>query len=223
MFHDNDAYFINGITLNVKYLRTLQPFYEEWLGFKKVKEIWTVVKYQIGDRHHYITLREIKSGRNPLSQEAGLFYIRIQLSNKLHLADLIQKLNDYELPINDWEQNICTFIFVEDPEGRMFKFYVDKSISDWKQESEWIRLDIKPLDVSSLLTYAPTIGWQSLPNDSKIGTISLKIIRLNELRAYYLNLFGLVPSAYLDAESFYLASEQYYCHLSMNFKNKANR
>ena len=29
MFHDNDAYFINGITLNVKYLRTLQPFYEE--------------------------------------------------------------------------------------------------------------------------------------------------------------------------------------------------
>ena len=93
----------------------------------------------------------------------------------------------------------------------MFKFYVDKSISDWKQESEWIRLDI-----SSLLTYASTIGWQSLPNDSKIGTISLKTIRLNEVRAYYLNLFGLVPSAYLDAESFYLASEQYYCHLSMH-------
>lgn len=216
MFHDNDAHFINGITLNVRDLRTLQPFYEELLGFKKVEETLTAVKYQIGDSHHYITLREIKSGRNPLSQEAGLFYIGIQLSNKQHLADLIEKLNDYELPINGGEQNVCTFIFVEDPEGHMFKFYVDKAISDWKQESEWIRLDIKPLDVSSLLPYASTIGWQGLPNDSKIGNISLKTIRLNEVREYYLNHFGLVPSAYLDDESFYLASEQYYCHLSMN-------
>ena len=71
-------------------------------------------------------------------------------------------------------KNVCTFIFVEDPEGHMFKFYVDKAISDWKQESEWIRLNIKPLDVSSLLPYASTIGWQGLPNDSKIGNISLK-------------------------------------------------
>lgn len=78
MFHDNDAHFINGITLNVRDLRTLQPFYEELLGFKKVEETLTAVKYQVGDSHHYITLREIKSGRNPLSQEAGLFYIGIQ-------------------------------------------------------------------------------------------------------------------------------------------------
>ena len=30
-------HFINGITLNVRDLRTLQPFYEELLGFKKWK------------------------------------------------------------------------------------------------------------------------------------------------------------------------------------------
>ena len=40
-----------------------------------MEETLTAVKYQVGDSHHYITLREIKSGRNPLSQEAGLFYI----------------------------------------------------------------------------------------------------------------------------------------------------
>lgn len=61
MFHDNDAHFINGITLNVRDLRTLQPFYEELLGFKKVEETLTAVKYQVGDSHHYIILREIKS------------------------------------------------------------------------------------------------------------------------------------------------------------------
>ena len=42
MFHDNDAHFINGITLNVRDLRTLQPFYEELLGFKKVEETLTL-------------------------------------------------------------------------------------------------------------------------------------------------------------------------------------
>ena len=51
-----------------------------------MEETLTAVKYQVGDSHHYITLREIKSGRNPLSQEAGLFYIGIQLFNKQHLA-----------------------------------------------------------------------------------------------------------------------------------------
>ena len=98
----------------------------------------------------------------------------------------------------------------------MFKFYVDKPISDWNQENERIRLDIKPLDIASLLPYASSCEWQGLPSDSKIGNISLKTIRLNEVRDYYLNYFGFIPSAYLDDESFYLASEHYYCHLSMN-------
>lgn len=57
-----------------------------------MEETLTAVKYQVGDSHHYITLREIKSGRNPLSQEAGLFYIGIQLSNKQHLADPNRKV-----------------------------------------------------------------------------------------------------------------------------------
>ena len=39
-----------------------------------MEETLTAVKYQVGDSHHYITLRD-KVGRNPLSQEAGLFYI----------------------------------------------------------------------------------------------------------------------------------------------------
>ena len=39
MFHDNDAHFINGITLNVRDLRTLQPFYEELLGLKSGRDI----------------------------------------------------------------------------------------------------------------------------------------------------------------------------------------
>ena len=70
------------------------------------------------------------------------------------------------------EQNVCTFIFVR--KVICLNFMLIKAISDWKQESEWIRLNIKPLDVSSLLPYA-IHGWMAgLPNDSKIGNISLK-------------------------------------------------
>ncbi|MDU3989246.1 MAG: VOC family protein [Staphylococcus sp.] len=216
MYHNSNANFVNGITLNVRDKNELKPFYEDILGLNIINETLTSIQYEVGQNNHVITLVELQNGREPLMSEAGLFHIAIKLPQISDLANLLIHLSEYDIPVNGGIQPASLSLFFEDPEGNGFKFYVDKAISDWKQESEWIRLNIKPLDVSSLLPYASTIGWQGLPNDSKIGNISLKTIRLNEVREYYLNHFGLVPSAYLDDESFYLASEQYYCHLSMN-------
>ena len=37
--------------------------------------------------------------------------------------------------------------------------------------------------------------WQGIPDESIIGYINLKTIRLNRVKQYYKNYFGLVPSS----------------------------
>ncbi|RIL73037.1 VOC family protein [Staphylococcus devriesei] len=216
MFHSKKAHFVNGVTLNVRDLTTLRPFYESVLGFKVVTETTFSVQYEVGNSNHFITLNEIHNGREPLLSEAGLFYIGILLPSMKELADLLVQMSDYEIPVNGGEQSVCTSLFFEDPEGHAFKFYVDHETDDWMYVNNSLNMDIEALNVPRLLTEVSDEKWQGIPHDSKIGNLHLKTIRMTEVKNYYLNYFGLQPSAYLDKFSLYLASSHYHHHLALN-------
>lgn len=216
MFHSKHAHFVNGITLNVRNLANLRPFYETVLGFKVITETHQSVQYEIGQSNHFITLKEIVNGREPLLSEAGLFYIGILLPNIEDLADLLVQMTDFEIPVNGGEQSVCTSLFIEDPEGNAFKFYVDHDIDDWVYDNEYVKLDVEAINVPRLLTHVTDQTWQGIPKGTKIGDVSLKSIRMSEVKSYYLNYFGLETSAYLDKFSLYMSSNQYHHHLAIN-------
>ncbi|UDI78490.1 VOC family protein [Staphylococcus taiwanensis] len=216
MFHSKNAHFINGVTLNVRNLAILRPFYEEVLGFEVVIETTSSVQYEIGQSNHFLTLSEVTNGREPLLSEAGLFYIGILLPNMHDLADLLVQLSDYEIPVNGGEQSVCTSLFFEDPEGNAFKFYVDHDRDYWVYHDHQLQLEIEAINVPYLLNNVSNEQWQGIPKGSKIGNVSLKTIRISEVKDYYLTYFGLEQSAYLDKFSLYLSSSHYYHHLAVN-------
>lgn len=89
MFHNKNANFVNGITINVRDKDELKPFYEEILGLNIVNETMTSIQYEVGMSNTFITLNEITNGREPLMSEAGLFNLGIMLPTLSDLADLL--------------------------------------------------------------------------------------------------------------------------------------
>src|SRR5699024_1895626 len=111
------------------------------------------------------------------------------------LADLLVQFSEYKIPINGGEHDISTSLYLEDTEGNGLEFYVDNPIDEWSIENEKAVLETKPLNVPKLLTYVSDKKWQGIPDESIIGYINLKTIRLNRVKQYYKNYFGLVPSS----------------------------
>lgn len=216
MFHNKDANFVNGITINVRDKDALKPFYEQILGFNIVNETMTSIQYEVGMSNHFITLNEIANGREPLMSEAGLFNIGIMLPSLSDLADLLVQLSDYEIPVNGGEQSVATSLFIEDPEGNGLKFYVDQDYEEWHYEDDKVLLNIVPINVPRLLNEVSDEKWHGIPDDAKIGTLHLKSIRISEVKPYYFNYFGLEESAYMDDYSLFLSSQHYHHHLALN-------
>ena len=100
MYHNSNANFVNGITLNVRDKNELKPFYEDVLGLNIINETLTSIQYEVGQNNHVITLVELQNGREPLMSEAGLFHIAIKLPQISDLANLLIHLSEYDIPVN---------------------------------------------------------------------------------------------------------------------------
>lgn len=217
MFHNKNANFVNGVTINIKDKETIKTFYENVLGFNLINESETAVQFEVGDSNQFITFIEIQNGREPLMSEAGLFHIGILLPTLTTLADLLVHLSDFGVPVNGGQQSVATCLFIEDPEGNAIKFYVDRETESWIDEKEGrIRMDIAPINVPRLLQNISHTQWQGIPDETKLGSLHIKSIRISDVKSYYLNYFGLEESAYMDDYSLFLSSNEYYNHLAVN-------
>lgn len=75
MYHNSNANFVNGITLNVRDKNELKPFYEDVLGLNIINETLTSIQYEVGQNNHVITLVELQNGREPLNVRSGTVFI----------------------------------------------------------------------------------------------------------------------------------------------------
>lgn len=216
MFHNQSAHFVNGITLNVRDKEAMKQFYEHILGLNVVNESYSIVHYEIGNSNHFLTLKQINYGREPLTSEAGLFHLAIRLPSKADLADLLVQLSEYELPVNGGEHDITTSLFLEDPEGNGLEFYVDHPIEDWVFEDDKVVFETQPINVPNLLTYVSNEKWQGIPDETIIGYVNLKTIELKRVISYYKNFFGLEASSLETNTALYLSSNGYHQHIVVN-------
>ncbi|HCZ5522434.1 TPA: VOC family protein [Staphylococcus aureus] len=111
MYHNSNANFVNGITLNVRDKNELKPFYEDVLGLNIINETLTSIQYEVGQNNHVITLVELQNGREPLMSEAGLFHIAIKLPQISDLANLLIHLSEYDIPVNGGIQPASLSLF----------------------------------------------------------------------------------------------------------------
>ena len=124
MYHNSNANFVNGITLNVRDKNELKPFYEDVLGLNIINETLTSIQYEVG-QNNVITLVELQNGREPLMSEAGLFHIAIKLPQISDLANLLIHLSD--IPVNGGIQPASLSLFLKTRKETVLNFMLIKT------------------------------------------------------------------------------------------------
>lgn len=127
MYHNSNANFVNGITLNVRDKNELKPFYEDILGLNIINETLTSIQYEVGQNNHVITLVELQNGREPLMSEAGLFHIAIKLPQISDLANLLIHLSEYDIPVNGGIQPASLSLFLKTQKETVLNFMLIKT------------------------------------------------------------------------------------------------
>lgn len=127
MYHNSNANFVNGITLNVRDKNELKPFYEDVLGLNIINETLTSIQYEVGQNNHVITLVELQNGREPLMSEAGLFHITIKLPQISDLANLLIHLSEYDIPVNGGIQPASLSLFLKTQKETVLNFMLIKT------------------------------------------------------------------------------------------------
>ncbi len=127
MYHNSNANFVNGITLNVRDKNELKPFYEDILGLNIINETLTSIQYEVGQNNHVITLVELQNGREPLMSEAGLFHIAIKLPQISDLANLLIHLSEYDIPVNGGIQPASLSLFLKTRKETVLNFMLIKT------------------------------------------------------------------------------------------------
>ena len=127
MYHNSNANFVNGITLNVRDKNELKPFYEDVLGLNIINETLTSIQYEVGQNNHVITLVELQNGREPLMSEVGLFHIAIKLPQISDLANLLIHLSEYDIPVNGGIQPASLSLFLKTRKETVLNFMLIKT------------------------------------------------------------------------------------------------
>ena len=64
MFHNKNANFVNGVTINIKDKETIKTFYENVLGFNLINESETAVQFEVGIQINLLLLLKYRMDEN---------------------------------------------------------------------------------------------------------------------------------------------------------------
>lgn len=60
-------------------------------------------------------------------------------------------------------------LYFTDPEGNGIEVYYDRPSEDWLWRDGFVKMDTLEVDVNDLMTQRSNEGWQSWPEEGKIG------------------------------------------------------
>ena len=145
------AHYLGHIVFYVSDLETSVSFYEEILGWQRIKSNslpFKAAALTSGRTHHELLLIEVGSApKPPTGQRLGLYHIGIKVGDSLEeLTDVKRELTDLGISISGIsDHTISQSIYISDPDGNEVELYVDDPNIDWKNEPNLVMSPIKPL------------------------------------------------------------------------------
>ncbi len=216
MFHDKDAVFVKGITLNVKDLEKMNVFYESILGLNViVKEDYKVV-YEIGDSGHTLTLNLLEDGRQPSVREAGLFHIALLLPTTEDLADFLLHASRLNIPLGAGDHIVSEALYFNDPEGNGIEIYRDRDYHNWSWNDGNVMMDTLEVNAEELIKHATDAGWNGMPDGAKIGHLHLKTNDIEASKDFYLNTLKLNKVVDTYPNALFMSTKNYHHHIAIN-------
>ena len=147
---------IGHVHLKVSNIQKSLDFYCGILGFELTTMYGEDAAFiSAGGYHHHIGLNTWYS-KNALSAErntVGLFHTAILYPTRKDLAQILQRLQEFEYPLTGAaDHGVSEALYLDDPDKNGVELYWDKPKELWPQKPDGsLEMYTKPLDLTNLL------------------------------------------------------------------------
>ena len=148
----------------------------------------------------------------------GLFHVAWLHSSRAALAATVQRIAQAGWPIEGAaDHGVSEALYLSDPDGLGFEIYADRPPERWERGAggQGVRMVTLPLDLDDLMTQAEGDPAGSMPPDTEVGHVHLKVSDVPRAATFYRDGLGLQEQAQLPSADF-LSAGGYHHHLGLN-------
>ena len=209
---------IRAVTLAVADLQRSVEFYERVLGLPLVERDEHTA--QLGpDREHPALALSDLAGPTPLPPGAtGLFHVAWLHPTGAALAETVRRIVAGGWPLEGAsDHGVSEALYLSDPDGLGIEIYADRPREDWQRPADGhgVRMFTLPLDLDDLLAQYNGEPSASMPAQTTIGHVHLKVADVPRAVAFYRDALGLEEQATIPSAAF-LSAGGYHHHVGLN-------
>lgn len=208
---------IGAVSLAVRDLSGVSDFYEKAIGLSLISASGSERMLGAGGVT-LLRLIEDKSARASTRSEAGLFHTAFLLPTREDLARWTAFAIANNIPVTGaFDHLVSEALYLDDPEGNGIEIYSDRHPHEWTQTATGIQMATEALDFKSLMASieGKDSSWQSVPEETRIGHIHLKVGDTALAEGFYRDELGFDVMTEYPGASF-LATGGYHHHIGAN-------
>jgi catechol 2,3-dioxygenase len=210
---------IGSVSLKVKDIDLVQPFYEQILGFEVLGKDGSHVELGVDAKNALVRLQIDPSAHRRRRGTTGLYHYAILLPKRRDLAVVLDRLLSRSYPLQGAsDHHVSEAVYLADPEGNGIEIYADRPRDEWYTSDGKMRMGTVALDVDDLLS---TIDQQSdledkLPRGTRIGHIHLHVADLDKAVTFYRDVVGFELMMLYGPSAGFLSAGGYHHHIGIN-------
>lgn len=224
---------VGTVALTVSDLDRSRAFYERSLGMRATARSERVVELRPASDAGppLLELTGEPAAVPPPRRATGLFHFAVLVPSRAHLALALARLAQSRWPLDGASDHMVSeALYLSDPDGNGIEIYRDRPRSEWPRQSDMVRMATLPLDLDGLLRELPPDALRSpsgdasndaatgstLPADTRIGHVHLKVADLASAERFYGDVLGLEVMQRSYPGALFLAAGGYHHHVGLN-------
>ncbi|HEY2141745.1 MAG TPA: VOC family protein [Solirubrobacteraceae bacterium] len=148
----------------------------------------------------------------------GLFHVAWLHPSRAALAASVRRIAHSRWPIDGAaDHGVSEALYLSDPDGLGIEIYSDRPRERWDRPADGhgVKMVTLPLDLDDLLAQAGTELTPTVPADTAIGHVHLKVSDVPRSATFYRDALGFEEQAMLPSAAF-LSAGGYHHHVGMN-------
>jgi catechol 2,3-dioxygenase len=209
---------IAAVRLAVSDLPRSADFYERVLGLPLISIDKESALLGPPHKQPLLGLRALSHPAPAPPGSTGLFHVAWLHPTRSDLAATVQRIAATRWPIDGAaDHGVSEALYLSDPDGLGIEIYVDRPREQWGRPAngQGVEIFTAPLDLKDLLAQAPQVAPSTMPDDSTIGHVHMKVSDVPRTITFYRDALGFEEQARLPSASF-LSAGGYHHHVGLN-------
>jgi catechol 2,3-dioxygenase len=209
---------IGSVALAVSDLSRSTDFYERALGLPLISRDSTGALLGPDAEHPLLALTELTDPTPAPPGSTGLFHVAYLHPSHAALAATVRRVLDARWPFDGAsDHGVSEALYLSDPDGLGIELYVDRPRELWDRPADGhgVKMVTLPLDLDDLMSQGEPAATVTMPSDSIIGHVHLKVDDVPHAVSFYRDALGFEEQARIPSAGF-LSAGGYHHHVGLN-------